>query len=60
MPWSARKNSAPRLVPLGLLRWPAIIMCLALLCLPVFLPYGALVNAAFSKIPSQLAHAGRH
>ena len=48
------KNSAPRLVPLGLLRWPAIILCLALLCLPVFLPYGALVNAAFSKIPSQL------
>ena len=25
-----------------------------MLCLPVFLPYGALVNAAFSRIPSQL------
>ena len=24
-----------------------------MLCLPVFLPYGALVNAAFSRIPSQ-------
>ena len=28
-------------------------MCLAVLCLPVFLPYGALLNAAFSRIPSQ-------
>ena len=27
---------------------------LAMLCLPVFLPYGALLNAAFSRIPSQL------
>ncbi len=48
------KNSAPRLVALGALRWPAIMLCFALLCLPVFLPYGALVNAAFSKVPSQL------
>ena len=28
-------------------------LCLGMLCLPVFLPYGALVNAAFSRIPSQ-------
>lgn len=48
------KNSAPRLVPLGALRWPAFIVCLLLLSLPVFLPYGALLNAAFSKVPSQL------
>jgi iron(III) transport system permease protein len=48
------KNSAPRLVALGPLCWPAMGLCLAVLCLPVFLPYGALVNAAFSKVPSQL------
>jgi iron(III) transport system permease protein len=38
---------------LGLWRWPALALCLAALCLPVFLPYGALINAAFSRIPSQ-------
>jgi iron(III) transport system permease protein len=47
------KSGPPRRVRLGLLRWPALVLCLALLCLPVFLPYGALVNAAFSRIPSQ-------
>src|SRR3954470_12031888 len=48
------KSGPPRLVRLGLLRWPALFMCFAALCLPVFLPYGALLNAAFSRIPSQL------
>jgi iron(III) transport system permease protein len=48
------KNSAPRAVALGPLRWPALLLSLAVLCLPVFLPYGALVNAAFSKTPSQI------
>jgi iron(III) transport system permease protein len=48
------KSGAPRLVRLGWLRWPALVLALAMLCLPVFLPYGALVNAAFSRIPSQL------
>ncbi len=48
------KFQAPQLVRLGPWRWPAIIICLALLSMPVFLPYAALVNAAFSKIPSQL------
>jgi len=47
------KSGPPRRVRLGVLRWPALALCLALLCLPVFLPYGALVNAAFSRIPSQ-------
>ena len=47
------KSGAPRLVRLGWLRWPALALALAMLCLPVFLPYGALVNAAFSRIPSQ-------
>jgi iron(III) transport system permease protein len=48
------KSGPPRLVRLGWLRWPALALSLAMLCLPVFLPYGALVNAAFSRIPSQL------
>jgi iron(III) transport system permease protein len=47
------KSGPPRPVRLGALRWPALVLCLAVLCLPVFLPYGALINAAFSRIPSQ-------
>jgi iron(III) transport system permease protein len=48
------KVGAPRLIRLGLLRWPAVLLCLAVLCMPVFLPYGALLNAALSRLPSQL------
>jgi iron(III) transport system permease protein len=47
------RSAEPRRVRLGPLRWPALGACLALLSLPVFLPYAALVNAAFSRIPSQ-------
>lgn len=47
------KSGAPRPVRLGPLRWPAFALCLAVLCLPVFLPYGALVNAALSRVASQ-------
>jgi iron(III) transport system permease protein len=47
------KGGAPRPVRLGVLRWPAFGLCLAVLCLPVFLPYGALVNAALSRVASQ-------
>jgi iron(III) transport system permease protein len=47
------KSGPPRPVRLGPLRWPALALCLGVLALPVFLPYGALVNAAFSRIPSQ-------
>ena len=53
------KSGAPRLVRLGWLRWPALSRCFAMLCLPVFLPYGALVNAAFSRIAEPAADA-RH
>ena len=49
----AARAAPPRLVRLGRWRWPALALCLAVLCLPVFLPYGALLNAAFSRIPSQ-------
>ncbi len=48
------KYGAPRPVPLGAVRWPALGLCLFMLMMPVFLPYGALFNAAFSKTPSQL------
>jgi iron(III) transport system permease protein len=48
------KTGAPRLIRLGLLRWPAVLVCFAVLCMPVFLPYGALLNAALSRLPSQL------
>jgi iron(III) transport system permease protein len=47
------KSGPPRPVRLGMLRWPALALCLAVLCLPVFLPYAALINAAFARIPSQ-------
>jgi len=47
------KGGPPRPVRLGALRWPAFAICLAVLCLPVFLPYGALVNAALSRVASQ-------
>src|SRR4029078_1667257 len=53
-PGAGGKCGPPRLVRLGYLRWPALLLCLAVLCLPVFLPYGALLNAALSRIPSQL------
>jgi iron(III) transport system permease protein len=48
------RNSDPRLVRLGVFRWPAFVLCFMLLLNPVFLPYGALLNAAFSRVPSQL------
>src|SRR5262245_22059131 len=47
------KSGPPRPVRLGGLRWLAVGVCLAVLCLPVFLPYAALINAAFSRIASQ-------
>ncbi|MEQ1614134.1 MAG: ABC transporter permease subunit, partial [Hyphomicrobiaceae bacterium] len=48
------KYGSPRLVPLGWMRWPAVVVCFAMLMLPVFLPYGALLNAAFSTTASRL------
>ena len=47
------KNSAPRLIRLGYLRWVALAFCFVVLLNPVFLPYGALLNATFSKVASQ-------
>ncbi len=44
------KYGAPRLIPLHHWRWVAFIVCLLVLMLPVFLPYAALFNAAFSPV----------
>ncbi len=46
------KYGAPRLIPLHRLRWVAFALCLLVLMLPVFLPYAALLNAAFSPVAS--------
>ena len=48
------KNSDPRIIPLGRLRWLALGFCFIVLLNPVFLPYGALFNATFSKLASQV------
>ncbi|MFO1082347.1 MAG: iron ABC transporter permease [Reyranellaceae bacterium] len=48
------KYGQPRLVPLGRLRWPAAGMALLILALPLFLPYAALFNSAFSRIASHV------
>jgi iron(III) transport system permease protein len=47
------KQGSPRLVPLGALRWVALGFVLLVLALPIFLPYAALINAAFSRVASQ-------
>src|SRR5882672_2211607 len=44
------KQGDPRLVRLGRLKWVALTFVLAVLLCPVFLPYGALLNATFSKV----------
>ena len=43
-----------RLVRLGGMTWAALAFVFFVLLFPVFLPYGALLNAAFSRVPSQL------
>jgi len=48
------KGAEPRLVRLKLWRWPALALCLFILLNPVFLPYGALLNATFSKVATQV------
>lgn len=47
------KGAEPRLVRLKGFRWPALAVALAVLSLPVFMPYLALFNATFSKIATQ-------
>jgi iron(III) transport system permease protein len=47
------RQSDPRLIPLGRWKWVALALTFVVLLNPVFLPYGALLNAAFSPVPSQ-------
>ena len=46
------RSSAPRLVMLGAWRWPALAFALALLSLPIILPYAALIKTAIVRAPS--------
>src|SRR3954451_792030 len=47
------KQSEPRLVQLGGWKWVALALAMLVLMNPVFLPYGALLNAVFSRTASQ-------
>ncbi len=47
------RQGSPRQVRLGRWKWAALAVTFVVLCNPVFLPYGALLNAAFSRVPSQ-------
>jgi iron(III) transport system permease protein len=49
------KYGAPRRIELRGWRWPALAFCLLALLSPVFLPYLALLNAAFSPNATTLA-----
>ena len=44
------KQGDPRLVRLGWLNWVALAFAFVVLMCPVFLPYGALLNATFSRV----------
>ncbi|MPZ55997.1 MAG: ABC transporter permease subunit [Rhizobiales bacterium] len=52
------KSGNPRLIPLGRMKWVAFAACMAVLLLPVILPYAALFNAAFSPIATTLLTPG--
>src|SRR5471032_3091335 len=47
------KYGAPRVIRLGLWRLPAATLAMLILSLPLFLPYAALFNTAFSPVSSQ-------
>jgi iron(III) transport system permease protein len=46
------KGAEPRLMALGAWRWPVCALVAAAMCLPLVLPYAALLKAAISRIPS--------
>jgi len=48
------RQSDPRLVRLGAWKWVALAFAFLVLLNPVFLPYGALLNAAFSRVATQI------
>src|SRR5438552_8164074 len=47
------KGAQRRAIPLGAWRYPALLGCLAILACSVFLPYGILAKAAFSRAWAQ-------
>ncbi len=48
------KYGAPRPIRLGWLRGPAVALALFVLAMPLFLPYAALFNSAFSRVASRI------
>src|SRR5215468_1746642 len=48
------RQGDPRRVQLGKWKWVALGTAFLVLLNPVFLPYGALLNASFSRVPSEL------
>src|SRR3954468_17720498 len=52
------RQSDPRLVTLGGWKWVALALAFLVLMNPVFLPYGALLNAAFSPVATQFVTFG--
>eukprot|EP01034_Spumella_vulgaris_P031515 gene31516-38923_t len=48
------KYGAPRPIRLGWLRGPAVGLALFVLAMPLFLPYAALFNSAFSRVASRI------
>ena len=49
----AGKGGLRRPIPLGLWRYPALLGCLAVMACAIFLPYGILAKAAFSRAWAQ-------
>lgn len=47
------RSGAPRRVPLGFWRWPALAFALAVVALPVLLPYAALIKTALVRTASE-------
>src|SRR5262244_274251 len=47
------RQGDPRRITLGRWKWVALGAAFLVLLNPVFLPYGALLNAAFSRVPSE-------
>ena len=47
------KGGQRRLIPLGAWRWPALAACMLVMACAIFLPYGVLAKAAFSRAWAQ-------
>ena len=52
------KQGDPRLIKLGRFKWVALAFIFVILMCPVFLPYGALLNATFSKVATSFVWFG--